>query len=67
MIQKRSVISIIDNSGILKIRIIKVIKHSYKYTGGLGDILVGSVQKGSIKKGNRDQKIYYTLLINIRC
>lgn len=57
MIQLRSVLTVADNSGARKIRVIQVLGGSKKRFGAVGDLVVASVisadAQGSLKKGEK--------------
>jgi large subunit ribosomal protein L14 len=66
MLRTRSIINIVDNSGIVKIRCIKIIKKHYFLFGFLGDVLIGSIYKGNYLKNLGKKRIYYVLIIGIK-
>lgn len=57
MIQLRSVLTVADNSGARKIRVMQVYGGSQRKTGTIGDVIHGSViqadPQGNIKKGEK--------------
>jgi large subunit ribosomal protein L14 len=57
MLQLRSVLTVADNSGARKIRLIQIYGGSTRKSGSVGDVIVASVitaePNGSIKKGDK--------------
>lgn len=55
MIQQQSILKVADNSGAKELMVIRVLGGSKVKTGGIGDIIVGTVKKaipgGTIQKG----------------
>jgi len=45
MIQSRTILKVADNSGAREVRCITVLGHTQSRGGGIGDIIVGSIQK----------------------
>ena len=57
MIQLRSLLHVADNSGAKKVRVIQVYGGSRRFTGSVGDLIIGSVvqadTQGNIKRGDK--------------
>lgn len=57
MIQLRSLLHVADNSGAKKVRLIQVYGGSKRFTGSVGDLIIGSVvqadTQGNIKRGDK--------------
>jgi large subunit ribosomal protein L14 len=56
MIQNESRLKVADNTGAQEILVIRVLGGSFRYSGGIGDIIVGTVKsatpQGSVKKSD---------------
>jgi large subunit ribosomal protein L14 len=65
MIFKNSKLYVGDNTGIKKVKCIRVLKKNSKI-GNLGDIILFSIKKTSKKKTYIKKKMYLGLLINLK-
>ena len=65
MIYKNSKLIVGDNTGIKKVKCIRVLKKNSN-TGLLGDVILFSIKKVSKKKHYIKKKMYLGLLINLR-
>jgi len=56
MVQMQSILKVADNTGAKQIGVIRVLGGSFRYSGGIGDVVVASVKTatpgGVVKKGD---------------
>jgi large subunit ribosomal protein L14 len=65
MVFKNSKLIVGDNTGIHKVKCIRIVKKKAK-SGTLGDLILVSIRKVGKKKNYIKKKIYFGLLINLR-
>jgi large subunit ribosomal protein L14 len=66
MIQERSVISVVDNSGAKYVRCFRVLGGSRKRYAGIGDIIVASVQSAEPRKAVKKKDIVKAVVVRTK-
>ena len=66
MVQIQSVLKCDDNSGILFVKCLHILKKNKKQSADLGDLLKVSILKKKSLKFKKQQKIYYGLILGLK-